>query len=247
MKYLIINADDFGLSSDVNEGIIRAWKAGAITNATIMIKGEAAGEAIAFARENPDFSVGLHLDLDEIICGDAKGAERFSAARLKKKLGEPGILEKLEDEIEGQVGLFRETGLPLTHIDGHHHLHALPEIFPLIVEIMKRHGIKTVRLSNSYDLVKYPPIEWEDKFHTDMMNLLKSNGLKFPDYFVSTLSPEGLGSLHDGVTELMVHPGRGEEWREKDLEVITSDKWLDEIKAEDIELISFRNLLKHCR
>ncbi|HYS44667.1 MAG TPA: ChbG/HpnK family deacetylase, partial [Geobacteraceae bacterium] len=63
MKELIINADDFGLSSGANRAIIKAWREGVLTSASLMVTGEAFDEAVALARENPGLQVGLHLTL----------------------------------------------------------------------------------------------------------------------------------------------------------------------------------------
>ena len=73
MKYLIVNADDFGLSNYINEGIIRAHKAGSVTSTTLMINREFARDAVRLARENSDLCVGLHLDLDDLLGKDETG------------------------------------------------------------------------------------------------------------------------------------------------------------------------------
>ena len=242
MKCLIINADDFGLNHDVNEGITRAWESGAATNATLMIKGEGAKEAVDFALNHPGFPLGLHLDLDSVICGDAKGAERFEKNHLSERFSDPSFFGRIEEEIEEQIRMFKEAGLELTHIDGHHHFHALPEVFPLIAEKMAEHRIKTVRFSKSYDLLKYPPIEWEEVFFKEMKRSLKEKGIITADYFAGTLIPSDIQNLQEGVTELMVHPGIKEGWRQMELDLIMSEMWREEMKSKDIKLISFKDL-----
>src|SRR5512139_1630588 len=64
-RYLIVNADDFGLSEGINRGIIRAHEQGIVTSASLMVRWPAAAQAAAYARRNPRLSVGLHLDLCE--------------------------------------------------------------------------------------------------------------------------------------------------------------------------------------
>ena len=63
MKELIVNADDFGLSTGANRAIIKAWREGVLTSASLMVTGEAFEEAVALAKENPGLQVGLHLTL----------------------------------------------------------------------------------------------------------------------------------------------------------------------------------------
>jgi hypothetical protein len=64
-KYLIVNADDFGLSPDVNQGIVTAHEQGIVTSASLMVRWPAAAAAGAFGRDHPALSLGLHLDLGE--------------------------------------------------------------------------------------------------------------------------------------------------------------------------------------
>ena len=243
MKYLIVNADDFGLSDYINEGIIKAHKAGAITNATLMIMREYKREAVRLARENPSLCVGLHLDLDELLGGTEGGPERFEMGKISEALSDRRFFREVESEIEAQIRDFKNTGLELTHIDGHHHLHAVPEIFSLIVKKMVRHGIKTIRFSREFDLIKYPPIRWSEEFFQEMRGLLKKNDIKAADHFVTGWQSYDLKDIRDGVTELMVHPGTKEEWRVKELETLMSPEWMEALKANDIKLISFKDLV----
>ena len=244
MKYLIINADDFGLSAPVNEGIIRAFKAGGITNATLMVKRASAGEAVRFAKDNPSLPLGLHLDLDDLLGGAEQGDERFNLDRINAMLKDECFFKELALEIDEQINAFKETGLELTHIDGHHHLHAIPRIFPLLIEKMAGHGIKTVRLSQKFDLVKYPPIEWDDIFFKDMKALLKQNGIIYADHFITGWQPYDLQKMADGVTELMSHPGITEQWRIDELNTLTSGEWAGALDEQGIVLTSFRELAK---
>ncbi|MDT8318261.1 MAG: ChbG/HpnK family deacetylase [bacterium] len=245
MKYLIINADDFGLSAPVNEGIIRAFEAGGITNATLMIKRASAGEAVRYAKNNRSLPLGLHLDLDDLLGGGRQGDERFKLDRIGAMLKEESFLKTLEAEIDGQIKAFKETGLELTHIDGHHHLHAIPGIFPRLIHKMADQGIKTVRLSQRFDLLKYPPIEWDDYFFSEMKALLKQKGIIYADHFITGWQPYDLQKMAHGVTELMTHPGTTEQWRIDELATLTSGEWSAAVEEEGIVLTSFRELAEN--
>src|SRR5687768_1626346 len=65
-RRLIINADDFGLSREVNAAVIRAHTAGVLTTASLMVNEEGFDEAVELARNHPRLGVGLHLSL---VCG----------------------------------------------------------------------------------------------------------------------------------------------------------------------------------
>lgn len=242
MKCLIVNADDFGLSDYVNEGIIKGHQAGSITSTTLMVNREFSRDAVRLARENPALCVGLHLDLDDLLGRDEKGNDRFGMERISRMLSDKRFFHEVEAEIEAQIRAFKNTGLELTHLDGHHHLHAIPELFPLIVEKMVSYGIKTIRFSKEFDLIKYPPIKWSNGFFDEMRELLKRDNIKVADHFVTGWQPYDLKNISDGVTELMTHPGTKEEWRVKELDMLTGREWIDAVRANEIKLISFRGL-----
>lgn len=242
MKYLIVNADDFGLSDYINEGIIKGHKAGSVTSATLMVKREFVRDAVELAKENPKLCVGLHLDLDDLLGEDKTGTERFSMDRISRMLNDPRFFKEVEAEIDAQIRAFKNTGLELTHLDGHHHLHAIPELFPVIVDKMVSYGIKTIRFSREFDLIKYPPIRWEEQFFREMKGLLKKHKIKVANHFVTGWQSYDLKSIGDGVTELMVHPGTKEDWRVRELQTLESQEWKDAVRENGIRLISFRDL-----
>src|ERR1700728_256228 len=74
-RAVIVTADDFGLSREVNAGIIRAHREGVLTATSLMVAAAARDEAAALARENPRLDVGLHL----VVC---RGQSVLPAGRL---------------------------------------------------------------------------------------------------------------------------------------------------------------------
>jgi hopanoid biosynthesis associated protein HpnK len=152
-----VNADDFGMSHAVNAGVLKAAREGVLSSASLMVTGDAAGEAARVARENPYLAVGLHVAL-----GDARSAlarelvpelvderSRFPAnplvSALKYAFHGPSR-RRLRVEIEEQFSRFADTGLPLSHVDGHQHLHAHPSVLPIVLELALRHGAKGIRV-----------------------------------------------------------------------------------------------------
>jgi hypothetical protein len=63
LKKLIVNADDFGFTRDVNSGIVEAHRRGILTATTLMANGAAFDEAVRLSRENPELDIGCHLVL----------------------------------------------------------------------------------------------------------------------------------------------------------------------------------------
>ena len=106
-----MNADDFGHSDATNDGIVRAREHGIVTSTSLMVRRPGAEHAARYARANPDFSVGLHIDFGPWEYPD-DDQERVDE-------GAP-----VADEVDAQLELFRElVGREPTHVDSHHHVH----------------------------------------------------------------------------------------------------------------------------
>jgi hopanoid biosynthesis associated protein HpnK len=157
MKYLIVNADDFGLTAGVNRAVIEGHTRGLITSATIMANMPSFDEAVRLAKENPTLGVGLHFNITQgrpvadapnlsALVND-QGEFFGSTEVLAKKLliGKLRIVEVIV-ELRAQIERVFDAGLRLTHIDSHKHSHALPQICAAIVETIKDYGIEAVRL-----------------------------------------------------------------------------------------------------
>ena len=156
---LVVTADDFGLSRAVNAAVVRAHREGILTAASLMVAEEAANEAVELARTLPTLSVGLHVVL-------ADGRPALPAREIPHLVGADGRLERdparaglrwaasaaarreLAREIAAQFERFEATGLPLSHVDGHHHLHLHPAAFPVIAGLAARHGARGIRLTD---------------------------------------------------------------------------------------------------
>src|SRR5882724_5151255 len=65
-RRLIVNADDFGRSTSINQAVIRAHREGILTSASLMVNEPGLDEAVSLARNHPGLGVGLHLSL---LCG----------------------------------------------------------------------------------------------------------------------------------------------------------------------------------
>lgn len=120
-RLLIVNADDFGLSDGVNEGIIEAHTNGVVTSASLMVERPAAEQAAELARRHPSLSVGLHFDGDALDLDDpAKAATAFS------------------DQLERFRALL---GQDPTHVDSHHHIHTENERLTIFSELVGPLGV----------------------------------------------------------------------------------------------------------
>lgn len=136
MKKLIVTADDFGYSRELNAAVIKAYRGGVLRYASLMVNRPAASEAAAMARAHPGLGVGLHLEL----CRDSPAlwGLRYCFGRRERA--------RLEGEISEQIERFLRLGLKPTHADGHFNIHVHPVIFPVLARLARRHGIPRLRL-----------------------------------------------------------------------------------------------------
>ncbi len=155
---LIITGDDFGLSPSVNRAIIRAHREGVLTHASLMVNEKAATEAIDLARENPSLSTGLHVSLvlgrsaldRQAIPHLINGSGEFLASPFRAGLRyyfNPSARREVRAEIRAQFEHFSRSGLRLSHVDGHNHLHMHPVIFDELLRLSLRYGAE--QASNS--------------------------------------------------------------------------------------------------
>lgn len=157
-RRLIINADDFGLSRDVNAAVIHAHTEGVLTTASLMVNEAGFDEAVELARSNPRLGVGLHLSL---VCGHSalphrdipnlvNAQKRFPDCPVSagmKFFFNPRCREQLEREVAAQFERFHATGLPLDHINGHLHFHLHPTVFSIVMRNACRWNVRHVRLT----------------------------------------------------------------------------------------------------
>jgi len=190
LKYLITNADDFGFTRDVNEGIVHAHRQGILTATTLMATGAAFDHAVGLARENPDLDVGVHLVL--------VGSEGYPAtvARLVASLGRIQIYDKLA----GQISKILDAGIRPTHLDTHKHTHLLPPVLAAVARLAEEFKIPWVRR----------PLA------SPLQGVLTRHGCRTTDHFAgfaitgrydTARLAKLIRRLPEGITEFMCHPG----------------------------------------
>lgn len=158
---LIVNADDLGIHPAVNDGIRDAFVNGIVTSATLLINMPHALQAIAEVVRPTGLPVGVHLNVTagrpvssplavpDLV--DERGLFRRDAGdyfRMAVKGGlSPGLLGQVRTEWDAQLALARAELPDPTHIDSHQHLHMIPALFEVAVEVARRHGIRRIRFA----------------------------------------------------------------------------------------------------
>jgi len=157
MRYLIVNADDFGMTGGINRAVVEAHTHGIVTSTTLMANMPAFDDAVRLAKAHPGLGVGLHFNITQgrpvaeaalvgSLLDDRGEFWGTSTALLRRALA--GGLRWREVEIEfcAQVEKVLSAGLELTHVDSHKHAHALPQVCDVIAQAVGRYGVSAVRL-----------------------------------------------------------------------------------------------------
>ena len=157
-RRLIVNADDFGRSTSINQAVILAHTEGILTTASLMTGEPAFAEAVVLAREHPRLGVGLHLALSHgravlppekipgLVSEQGEFSHRAEATGLRYFMRRE-LHAQLRAEIRAQLEKFRATGLTLDHVNGHLHFHLHPTVFRILMEFTDEFGIRRMRLT----------------------------------------------------------------------------------------------------
>jgi predicted glycoside hydrolase/deacetylase ChbG (UPF0249 family) len=133
-KYLIVNADDFGQSPGVNQGIMEAHEHGIVTSASLMTRWLAAGEAALYAKEHP-LSLGLHLDLGEWVYRAGTWVPLYTVVPLDDKMA-------VEREVFQQLDMFRcLVGREPSHVNSHQHIHMREPVRSVALRLCQSLGV----------------------------------------------------------------------------------------------------------
>ena len=269
MKKIIVTGDDFGLSLRINEAVEEAHRRGILTTASLMVGVKATADAVERARRLPSLKVGLHLVLadgfsllpPEIIPNLVDQRGRLSSSLITAGMNfffGPKVRQQLEAEIRAQFEAFRKTGLPLDHVNTHHHMHLHPTVSGLVLKIGRDYGMRAMRLP--YELLL-------PSWRTSRNDLLRRTGtwlllspwvslLKekfkrarvYSNDFVFGINDSGhmnldlvlrfLSQLPPGVTEIYFHPGGDK----KELEALTHPAMRQVLLSSHIQTISFSDL-----
>lgn len=160
MGKLIINADDYGISHEVNLAIQKGIRERIIDRATLMVNMPFAEEAVDMAKDGGYLNrIGLHINLVEgeplsyeikksWLCSDGYMNGKISNKKYKTGfIKDKKALCCIEEEIDAQMQRFLSWGMPLLHVDSHQHSHIKPSIFPIFMKLAKKYRFTSIRLA----------------------------------------------------------------------------------------------------
>ncbi|MFH1593503.1 MAG: ChbG/HpnK family deacetylase [Candidatus Omnitrophota bacterium] len=267
-KKLIINADDFGMSEEINNGILECYAKRAITDMSILAVGSSFLHAVESARKNNIKKLGVHLALTggfraisvkETIPSLIGRRGHFSkgyGSFLSRYFTRLISIDQIRRELKNQIVKVKEKGFKITHLDSHHHIHTVPGIFRKVIEIAKDEGIQYIRypLERVGILAKLvDPRKWARNLLLSSMciasgRMLQRSGISHNDYFIGhadafKLKKDSLISevsrLNNGITELCCHPGADRGKREDELNALCGQEFVSVLNMNDIELVSY--------
>jgi len=215
---VIINADDLGFNVTCNDVIFDLMVQGRITSATILANCPGTEDALKRARQFPQCSFGIHLNatvsrplrndagLGPILDADGQFRRNLATIRLSQ-----AMRRALFVEFSAQMERLLAAGIPVSHIDSHHHVHNLPSVFPVLKAVQRRYGIHKVRISQNLYAPGYR-LRADLRVKKMLYNWALRNWYrtKTTDGFTDLRTFCGLSrttALRLRTLEIMVHPG----------------------------------------
>lgn len=279
LRYIIINADDFGRHAEINRAVEEGLVHGCLRSATVMPGGAAFAGAIDIARRHEELGLGVHFTLvdghpilppEEIpsLVGSEGDFLPDHTALLKRYLKGGVNLEEVRRELAAQLQKIEATGIPISHVDSHQHMHTLPGIIDIVLDLAARAGIRAVRTPRT-------PLfagafgglgQLVGRLGLSTLARLAAckahrRGLLTPDHFAGIVAGEAVSEgellhliahLPQGTTEVMMHPGMKNDvlqedsgWQhdfEAELAAILSPRVGEALRKAEVEPVNFRHL-----
>ena len=279
LRYIIINADDFGRHAEINRAVEEGLVHGCLRSATVMPGGAAFAGAIDIARRHEELGLGVHFTLvdghpilppEEIpsLVGSEGDFLPDHTALLKRYLKGGVNLEEVRRELAAQFQKIEATGIPISHVDSHQHMHTLPGIIDIVLDLAARAGIRAVRTPRT-------PLfagafgglgQLVGRLGLSTLARLAAckahrRGLLTPDNFAGIVAGEAVSEgellhliahLPQGTTEVMMHPGMKNDvlqedsgWQhdfEAELAAILSPRVGEALRKAEVEPVNFRHL-----
>ena len=248
---VIINADDLGISQEVNEAVFDLAGEGLITSATIIANGPNVDEACQRLGEFPGCSFGVHLNVTEFtpISGPEKleplldSQGRFDATKIRRAPVDSMLKDGIFREFTAQIEKLKALGLDLSHIDSHFHVHTIPWMFPVLKKLQRKFQIRRVRIRGSFGSqanIRRSRRLLVNAYNFGLRNYYRTTTahgfLNFETFHNRLLNNE----LTHKTVEVMVHPGSHTFNHEKEITMLRGP-WRDET-IEQLRLINYRQL-----
>jgi chitin disaccharide deacetylase len=253
VKYLLINADDFGFDADTYAATKSLFERGVVRSATILVNYPNTDAAMSFAKIHAkDYSFGLHFNIAEQspvsrtpVPSLINAHGQFRGAISQRLRALTGLLDPADiaREAEAQLAILADYGITPTHIDSHGHFHKFPPVLNALRPVLERFGIKRARRPQTL----YDNPTFYNNFLDKYCNR-RFSGVASTDNFFNTRSHDSqwfhrfLSMLPQGTSELGIHPGHNETWRHAEFLPFHGDDVQDLLVQNGIIPISYHDL-----
>lgn len=236
-KYVIVNADDYGFSAGVTEGILRAHREGLVTSTTVAANMPAAEAAVGRLAEAPGLGVGVHLNVSQgpplskegraMLAGEDGQMNRTAAGVILTAICCPWKIIAMRAEFEAQIRWVLDHGIVPTHLDSHRHAHAYPDIFECVTGLARQYNIRFVRWhGEELGAGPWPPAPAKGRRISWLLNAFGRYNEQTGGEFRGTRGTWGVAhtgridvewflcaarNLPPGVTEIMCHPAAADD------------------------------------
>lgn len=264
---LIVHADDLGVAHSENAASFEALENGSASSASIMMPTPWVKEVAAYAKQNQQADLGLHLTLtsewdhykwrplspvQEVpSLLDSEGFLPDNTAHIANNAS----LEEVETELRAQIGLAQSLGIDFTHIDAHMGAaFSTPELTLLYLKLAHEYQVPALLVP---ELVSDPEVAKQllpTDVITDSFHLVPTEA--FPDgmadHYANTLENIGPGfnvilihaAFDDAEMQAITvnHPHWGAQWRQIDYDFFTSKRCAEIIERREVQLITWRQI-----
>jgi predicted glycoside hydrolase/deacetylase ChbG (UPF0249 family) len=229
VKRLIVTADDIGLHRGLTDGALYAHEHGVVTACSIVANGAAFEHAVERLRDFPNLAVGVHLalveerplaeDVESLLAASGLFHENYFAF-VPRYFARRIRIDEVEREFRAQIERVLAAGITIAHANGHQHLHLLPRIFDVALRLAEEYRIPYVRIvdearhgrgARAAAIAALSRFGRAARERASIATNDRTIGVSIAGHVSSTADLVALLDDVDGVTELVCHPGLGED------------------------------------
>ncbi|WP_108423004.1 polysaccharide deacetylase family protein [Flagellimonas amoyensis] len=272
-KLLMIHADDAGLSHAENRATMLALEKGMVNSYSIMVPCPWFHEMALFAKNYPQYDMGLHLTLTcewetyrfgpVLPVSEVRGLvdEHGHFFRKREQLRQNATAEEVEKELRAQIEKALLLGLRPTHLDSHmYSVGSHPDFFKVYKRLGEQYGLPVLINKQMMEMVRLDPVTHitpDDLTidHTYLGAIADFEKGQFTQGYQDMLE-----NLQPGLNQILIHPAIdepemqaiainhpyfGAEWRQMDFDFFTNEKTRDTLQKHQIELVTWGELMAY--
>ena len=267
-KLLILHADDIGVAHSENIATFDALAKGPVNSGSIMMPTPWVTEVAEYAKAHPNADLGLHLTMNAEwntyrwggvaphdktpSLHDADGTLPRSTDTVAKR----ARLDEVETELRAQIDRAYAIGIKPTHVDSHMYaLYGTPGLFRTYTRVARSYKLPFLAVFDSPTAAIRAELMPSDIVPDKViMRLEKGTPAEWRKYYL-----DAIRDMKPGLTVILVHLGYddaelravttgwdswGADWRQRDYDFITSPEFKQELKDNNVVMVTWRDIQK---